>query len=132
MSEGLKVFGAPPPRRPRFTSHWLRTGFLAFIGAVNLVAAIGLFGCGVYLLTRKPEGASTQVRLQVGTVSVQVGEEQPKSANATSGREALAIVCFALSLVPFSIAVLARTQFQMSRELALLLPPPESPGKQGP
>ncbi|MCY3023710.1 MAG: hypothetical protein NTW87_32420 [Planctomycetota bacterium] len=130
-TEGLKVFGASSQRpRPRPPSrwHWLRAGFLAFVGVLNLLAAIGLLASGVYLLaTDKAEGGTGKAELRLGSFSIRSGEEPPQGAEMTAQQRArgtLAVACFALSLVPFSIAVLARVQYQMAREMAWQQPEP--------
>ena len=123
--EGVKVFGQPSPRRhTRPASYWLKAGLLAFIGVLNLVAALGLLAAGVYLLsTDKVEGDTSKAELRVGGLALRARIESPgitEAAAQQQGREALAALCLALSFVPFSLAVLARLQYQVCKEMALL------------
>lgn len=133
--DGLKVFGPlPQRRRSRPPSYWLRAGCLAFIGVLNLLAALGLLVSGVCLLaTGKGEGGAVKAELRLGAFTVRSSEERADGSALAAqqrGRETLAVACLALSLVPFSIAVLAHMQYKMAREMAWLQPPPEDTGPQ--
>jgi hypothetical protein len=129
--EGLKVFGRlAQRRRTRPASYWLKAGLLAFLGGLNLVAALALIGAGVYLLTAdKGEGdvKKASAELQLGGLAIGIrsaGREGTDAAAQQHAKETLALVCFALSLAPLSLAVLARMQYQLCKEMALLPPAP--------
>jgi len=125
--EGLRVFGRPAHRRrTRPASYWLKAGLLAFIGVLNLLAAAGLLAAGVFLLTSdKVEADNALPELRVGVFSIPLRADRAEGrdfsgATRQQGREVLAAVCIALSLVPFSLAVLARMQYQVYKEMSLL------------
>ncbi|MGD0092203.1 MAG: hypothetical protein ABSE73_19990 [Planctomycetota bacterium] len=134
-SERLKVFGASwKRRRARPASYWLRAGLLTFIAVLNLLAALALFACGVFLLaTSGGEGNPAKADLQVGTFSVHLGaahHDAAETAGPERGRAVLAAVCLVLSFVPFSLAALARIQCLMAKDMTLLQPPPEGSEQQ--
>lgn len=116
--EGLKVFGRPMHRRrARPTSYWLKAGLLAFIGALNLLAGIALLVGSVFIFT------TDKSELQVAGFSIPLqaaGHDAAGAAAPEHRREALAALCLALSLVPFSLAVLARMQYQACKDLSSL------------